>query len=59
MEKEVKKHIAAIRISDTVGLLSRKTWNVLLLNAYDNLLVYDFHKIKVSELCEIVGCHRV
>jgi len=57
MDKEVKKHIAAVRISDTVGLLSRKTWNVLLLNAYDNLLVNDFHRIKVSELCEIVGCH--
>lgn len=57
MDKEVKKHVAAIRISDTVGLLSRKTWNVLLLNAYDNLMQNDFHKIKVSELCEIVGCH--
>lgn len=57
MTKEVKKHIAAVRISDTVGLLSRKTWNVLLLNAYDNLLNNDFHKIKVSELCEIVGCN--
>ena len=57
MDKEVKKHVAAVRISDTVGLLSRKTWNVLLLNAYENLLNNDFHKIKVSELCEIVGCH--
>ena len=57
MEKEVKKHIAAVRISDTVGLLARKTWNVLLLNAYDELLTTDFHKIKISDLCEVIGCN--
>jgi len=57
MDKEVKKHIAAVRVGDTVGLLARKTWNVLLLNAYDELLNQDFHKIKVSDLCEITGCN--
>lgn len=57
MDKEVKKHVAAVRVGDTVGLLARKTWNVLLLNAYDNLLSQDFHKIKVSDLCEITGCN--
>jgi hypothetical protein len=57
MDKEVKKHVAAVRVGDAVGLLARKTWNVLLLNAYDNLLAQDFHKIKVSDLCEITGCN--
>jgi hypothetical protein len=57
MEKEVKKHVAAVRVGDAVGLLARKTWNVLLLNAYDNLLNQDFHKIKVTDLCEITGCN--
>lgn len=57
MDKEVKKHIAAVRVGDTVGLLARKIWNVLLLNAYDELLNQDFHKIKVSDLCEITGCN--
>lgn len=57
MQKEVKKHIAAVRISDDIGLLARKTWNILLLNAYEELLDKDFHKIKVSTLCEIVGCN--
>ncbi len=57
MEKEVKKHVAAVRVGDAVGLLARKTWNVLLLNAYDDLLSQDFHKIKVSDLCEITGCN--
>lgn len=57
MEKEVKKHVAAVRVGDAVGLLARKTWNVLLLNAYDNLLTQDFHKIKVTDLCEITGCN--
>ena len=57
MQKEVKKHVAAVRISDDIGLLARKTWNILLLNAYEELLDKDFHKIKVSTLCEIVGCN--
>lgn len=57
MDTEVKKHVAAVRVGDTVGLFARKMWNVLLLNAYDHLLTQDFHKIKVSDLCEITGCN--
>lgn len=57
MDKEVKKHVAAVRVGDAVGLLARKTWNVLLLNSYDDLLTQDFHKIKVTDLCEITGCN--
>jgi plasmid replication initiation protein len=57
MEKEVKKHVAAVRVGEVIGLLGRKTWNVLLLNAYDNLLSQDYHRIKVSDLCDIIGCN--
>ena len=57
MEKEVKKHVAAVRVGEVIGLLGRKTWNVLLLNAYDNLPHQDYHRIKVSDLCDIIGCN--
>lgn len=55
MKNELKKHVAAIRISDKVGLLPRKMWNVLLLNAYDSLLTERKHSISVSLLSEIIG----
>lgn len=55
MDKDLKKHVAAIRITDKVGLLSRKMWNVLLLNAYDSLLTKRVHSISVSLLSEVIG----
>jgi len=55
MKKEVKKHIGAIRVSNPVGLISRKAWNVLLVNAYDNLLKEDEYKISVKTLSEMIG----
>lgn len=57
MNKDLKKHVGAIRITDNVGLLPRKMWNVFLLNAYDNLLTKQTHSINYSVLCEIVGCN--
>ena len=55
MDKDLKKHVAAIRISDKVGLLPRKIWNVLLLNAYDSLLTERKQTISISLLSEIIG----
>lgn len=57
MDKDLKKHVGAIRITDNVGLLPRKMWNVFLLNAYDNLLTKQTHSINYSVLCEIVACN--
>lgn len=57
MDKDLKKHVAAIRITDKVGLLPRKMWNVFLLNAYDSLLTKQVHSINYSVLCEVVGCN--
>jgi plasmid replication initiation protein len=54
-KRELKKHIAAIRVSNNVGLLPRKSWNVLLLNAYDSLLKDKVHQIPVKVLSEVVG----
>lgn len=54
-KKDLKKHVAAIQVSNKVGLLGRKSWNVLLLNAYEDLLKKDKHEIPLSVLCETTG----
>ncbi len=55
LAKDVKKHVAAIRISNDVGLIPRKMWNVLLLNAYDSLCTNQQHNISLKVLTEAVG----
>ena len=53
--KEVIKHSAAIQIENRITLLQRRTWNVLLANAYDGLLAEEKHKINVADLTETLG----
>ena len=55
MKKEVKKQVGVIRVSNPVGLLPRKAWNALLVNAYDDLLTESEHKISVKLLSETIG----
>ncbi len=55
LAQDVKKHVAAIRISNDVGLVPRKMWNVLLLNAYDSLLTRQQHSINLSVLSDAIG----
>ena len=55
LAKDVKKHVAAIRISNEIGLMPRKMWNILLLNAYDSLLTRQQHAIKLNVLSEAMG----
>jgi len=53
---EFNKHVAAIRVSSTVKLNARKSWNVLFINAYDDLLIPNKkHQIKVSALADAIG----
>jgi hypothetical protein len=52
---EVVKHIGAIHISNTLSLLERKVSNVLLRNAWDNLLDSELHTISIQELADAVG----
>lgn len=54
-DHEVIKHTAAIHVSNTITLLQRKLSNVLLKNAYENLMTCDKHTISVSELAEAIG----
>lgn len=51
----VKKHVAAIHTSGELTLLERKMTNVLLLNAYDELVSRRTHKIPVKHLCAMLG----
>lgn len=54
-KKELKKHSAAIQIEGKITLLQRKTWNVLLWNAYDELPKKEVHSIPVQTLASLVG----
>lgn len=51
----VKKHVAAIHTSGVLSLLERKMTNVLLLNAYDELLTRRTHKLPIKHLCAMLG----
>jgi hypothetical protein len=51
----VKKNVAAIHISGKLTLLQRKMSNVLLLNAYDTLIVNTSHRIDARTLCMMIG----
>jgi len=55
LARDVKKHVAAIRISNEIGLVPRKMWNILLLNAYDSLLTRQQHTIHLGVLSEAMG----
>lgn len=54
-EKNVKKHVGAIHISNKLSLLERKMSNVLLWNAYEDLLKEEEHKIRTVDLAAILG----
>jgi len=55
LSEEIKKHVSAIHISGELSLLERKVSNVLLLNAYDNLLTAKIHQINTAVLSELLG----
>lgn len=49
-KRSVIKHSACIQVTGNLSLLSRKTFNVLLANAYDNLPDTGLFRINVSDL---------
>ena len=55
LDHELKKHVAAIHIENRLSLLERKMANVLLLNAYPNLLTQEAHRIRIKDLASILG----
>ena len=54
-DQQLKKHVAAIHIENRLSLLERKIANVLLFNAYPNLLTEELHKIRIKDLANILG----
>lgn len=52
---EVKKHVASIHIKNSISFLERKLANVLLFNAYPELLTKEIHTMDVRYLCELAG----
>lgn len=53
--ERLKKHVAAIHTNGSLSLLERKMANVLLLNAYEELLTKRSHSIKVQLLSTMLG----
>lgn len=52
---ELRKHVATVHVSGELSLLERKIVNVLLLNAFDELLTKKTHKLPVGILCTMLG----
>jgi len=52
--KEVIKHSAAVQIQNNITLLQRRTWNVLLANAYDELPTEEEHQIAMRDLVKVL-----
>ena len=52
---EVIKASPAIQIQSKMTLLQRRAWNVLLANAYNELLDKDIHTISMAELAKKLG----
>ncbi len=52
---EFIKASPAIQIQGSISHLQRRTWNVLLANAYDELPTKDIHRVSVVELAEKIG----
>lgn len=55
IDQNLKKHIAAIHINNRLTLTQRKASNVLLHNAYENLMTARVHRIRVKDLAEAIG----
>jgi plasmid replication initiation protein len=53
-KKEVIKHSAAVHIQNNITLLQRRSWNVLLANAYDELPTEEEHQIPVKDLIRML-----
>jgi hypothetical protein len=52
---ELRKHVATVHVSGELSLLERKIVNVLLLNAFDELLTRKTHRLPVGILCSMLG----
>lgn len=54
-KNEVIKHSSTIQVTNTISLLQRRAWNVMLANAYDELPAKDEYEIDLSDLQKELG----
>ena len=54
-KRDVIKSSAAIHIHNSITLLQRRVWNVLLFNAYNELEKKEEHQIALKDLSTLVG----
>lgn len=52
--KEVIKHSSAVQITNSISLLQRRAWNILLAKAFDDLTTTERYQIRVRELIEML-----
>ena len=53
--KSIIKHSAAVQISNTISLLQRRAWNVLLANAYYDLPNREVFEVDYDEYTQVLG----
>lgn len=53
--KSIIKHSAAVQISNTINLLQRRAWNVLLANAYYDLPNREVFEVDYDEYMQVLG----
>lgn len=56
--KSIIKHSAAVQISNTINLLQRRAWNVLLANAYYDLPLRDVFEVDYDEYMQVLGIDK-
>ena len=51
-KREVIKHSAAIHITNRVSILQRRAWNILLAQAFDDLIEKEEHQVEIKDLID-------
>lgn len=54
-KQDLKKHVAVVHCSGTLSLLERKVFNVLLMQAFDDLLTKQEHTITMAALAALAN----
>ena len=57
-KKEVIKHSSTIQVTNTINLVQRRAWNILLANAYDDLPKQEIFQMPLSELHSVLNLDR-
>jgi hypothetical protein len=57
-DKSIIKHSAAVQISNTINLLQRRAWNVLLANAYYDLPKQEVFEVDYEDYMQVLGIDK-